>query len=93
MSGKYNGIQAVITILNHLATYVPCAAHTLNLVGLHSIQRVTFFGIFQKKFNFLFKLNIEMGKADKKSKIVIERTKVNNVVSQKGGNLSTKKAM
>ena len=32
-----------------------------------------------------------MGKADEKSKIVIERTKVNNVVSQKGGNLSTKK--
>ena len=35
MSGKYNGVQAVINNLNQLAKYVPCAAHTLNLVGLH----------------------------------------------------------
>ena len=35
MSGKYNGVQAVINNLNQLAKYVPCAVHTLNLVRLH----------------------------------------------------------
>ena len=33
MSGKYNGMQAIIREQNELAVYVPCAAHSLNLVG------------------------------------------------------------
>ncbi|KAL4085416.1 hypothetical protein QTP88_027275 [Uroleucon formosanum] len=33
MSGVYNGLQAKIKQLNSLAYYVPCSAHSLNLVG------------------------------------------------------------
>ena len=34
MSGTYKGVQARIKQINPLAEWVPCAAHTLNLVGL-----------------------------------------------------------
>ncbi|XP_031345831.1 zinc finger MYM-type protein 1-like [Photinus pyralis] len=33
MSGKYNGLQAKVMQENKLATWVPCAAHSLNLVA------------------------------------------------------------
>ncbi|CAB4006330.1 Hypothetical predicted protein [Paramuricea clavata] len=33
MSGKYNGMQAIIRQQCNLAEYVPCAAHSLNLVA------------------------------------------------------------
>ena len=33
MSGKYHGLQANITQINPLPEYVPCSAHSLNLVG------------------------------------------------------------
>ena len=33
MSGRYNGLQARIKQLNKFAEYVPCFAHSLNLVG------------------------------------------------------------
>lgn len=36
MSGKYKGLQARITDHNSLAEYVPCTAHSLNLVGTHA---------------------------------------------------------
>ncbi|XP_065662612.1 zinc finger MYM-type protein 1-like [Hydra vulgaris] len=56
MSGKYSGVQAQITAQNDLARYVPCAAHTLNLVRVHSAEvspfMITFFGKVQKIFNF-----------------------------------------
>lgn len=32
MSGKYNGIQALVLAENNLALWVPCAGHSLNLV-------------------------------------------------------------
>ncbi|KAF0722555.1 zinc finger MYM-type protein 1-like [Aphis craccivora] len=38
MSGRYNGLQAKIKELNPLAVYIPCAAHSLNLVGTHAVQ-------------------------------------------------------
>ena len=38
MAGKYNGVQARINGLNELAIFVPCAAHTLNLVGVHAAE-------------------------------------------------------
>ncbi|GBL88188.1 hypothetical protein AVEN_117779-1 [Araneus ventricosus] len=34
MAGKYQGVQAHISGSNPLAKFVPCAAHTLNLVGV-----------------------------------------------------------
>ena len=49
MSGKYQGLQAQIKNKNSLARYVPCMAHTLNLVGVHAAEvssmMITFFGI------------------------------------------------
>ncbi|GFR08181.1 zinc finger MYM-type protein 1 [Trichonephila clavata] len=39
MSGCYNGLQAHIKRINHLAHYVPCAALSLNLVGVSCAQR------------------------------------------------------
>ncbi|XP_065662990.1 uncharacterized protein LOC136085596 [Hydra vulgaris] len=38
MSGKYNGVKAHIHSLNESARFVPCAAHTLNLVGVHAAE-------------------------------------------------------
>lgn len=33
MSDKYNGMQAIILQHCELAEYIPCIAHSLNLVG------------------------------------------------------------
>ena len=33
MSGKYKGMQAIIKERNHQAEYIPCVAHSLNLLG------------------------------------------------------------
>ena len=38
MSGQYTGLQARIREINPLAVYVPCAAHSLNLVGVHAVE-------------------------------------------------------
>jgi len=56
MAGKYKGVQARITALNELACFVPCSAHSLNLVGVHaasaSPKMISFFGIVQNLFVF-----------------------------------------
>ena len=56
MAGVYKGVQAQILKMNGHARFVPCAAHTLNLVGVHaasvSTMMVTFFGTVQAIFNF-----------------------------------------
>lgn len=56
MAGKYNGVQAVICRKNELATFIPCAAHSLNRIGVHAAETsptmISFFGIIQKVFNF-----------------------------------------
>jgi hypothetical protein len=56
MSGKYSGLQSRIKEENRLADYVPCAAHSLNLVGTASvnccIEAVSFFGIVQQIYAF-----------------------------------------
>jgi hypothetical protein len=41
MSGKYNGLQAKVVHQNKLAEWVPCAAHSFNLVGLAAAQSCT----------------------------------------------------
>jgi len=33
MSGQYSGLQARIKEINPLAEYIPCSAHSLNLIG------------------------------------------------------------
>ena len=38
MSGRVKGVQAQILKENPLATFSPCAFHTLNLVGVHAVR-------------------------------------------------------
>lgn len=56
MSGKYTGLQARIKEKCEFATFVPCAGHSLNLVGVHAAGCVSeatkFFEIVQKVYNF-----------------------------------------
>lgn len=60
MSGKYNGLQAHLKKINPLIHYVPCAAHSLNLVGVNSIEDScptarNFFGFLQSLYVFCAK--------------------------------------
>jgi len=58
MSGKYKGVKTRILQINNLAMYVPCNAHSLNLVGNYAakvcigIRMTTFFDTVQQIFNF-----------------------------------------
>ena len=38
MSGRYNGLQAHLKNKNPLIHYIPCAAHSLNLVGTNTVE-------------------------------------------------------
>ncbi|KAK0156468.1 Zinc finger MYM-type protein 1 [Merluccius polli] len=38
MSGKYNGLQAQLKKNKPLIHYIPCAAHSLNLVGVNCVE-------------------------------------------------------
>lgn len=56
MSGVYSGVQAHMRKVNDLAVWVPCAAHSLNLVGASAAEccnhAVNFFGILQSLYCF-----------------------------------------
>lgn len=56
MCGKHSGVQARILELNSRAFYVPCNAHTLNLVLNDSanccLEAVSFFSLIQAIYNF-----------------------------------------
>lgn len=56
MSGKYNGLQAKIREKNSLACWIPCAAHSLNLVAKNAAEScssaVSFFDFVEKLFVF-----------------------------------------
>ena len=56
MSGLYLGVQSRIKTINPLAEYVPCSAHSLNLVGTCAAESVTevvdFFSTLQELYNF-----------------------------------------
>lgn len=56
MSGTYAGVQARFREINTLAEWVPCAAHSLNLVGSTIVkcclEAINFFGIVQKIYSF-----------------------------------------
>lgn len=56
MSGRYRGVQAVIRSRCPYAYFIPCAAHSLNLIGRAAVdlnfECVGFFGIVQQFFNF-----------------------------------------
>lgn len=56
MSGKYNGLQARIAEINPRASFIPSAAHSLNLVGLNAssscLSAVSYFLFVQEVYNF-----------------------------------------
>ena len=57
MSGRYNGMQAHIRRENPLAIFIPCTAHSLNLVGQAAVgccrHAVAFFDFVQRLYVFL----------------------------------------
>ena len=59
MSGTYKGAQSRIREINSLAEWIPCATHTLNLVGVTSAncceETEQFFTFVQSLFNFFSK--------------------------------------
>ncbi|GBP98394.1 Zinc finger MYM-type protein 1 [Eumeta japonica] len=56
MSGRYKGMQQKILEHNKYAVFIPCAAHTLNLIGRSAVDcctiAVNFFSIVQLLYNF-----------------------------------------
>ena len=56
MSGIYAGLQQLIKNRNEYAEYVPCAAHSLNLVGTHAVEScptaADYFNDLQSLYNF-----------------------------------------
>lgn len=56
MAGIHKGVQARIAERNELAEFVPCLAHSLNLVGVHSAsscqETVNLFELIQKLYCF-----------------------------------------
>ncbi|XP_013782579.1 zinc finger MYM-type protein 1-like [Limulus polyphemus] len=56
MAGAYSGLQARIKELNELVHFVPCTAHSLNLVGVSSVDScldaITFFNFLQNLYTF-----------------------------------------
>lgn len=56
MSGCYKGLQSHMKEIDPLAEWVPCATHTLNLIGVNSVncclETEDFFSFVQDLFNF-----------------------------------------
>lgn len=56
MSGKYNGLQSKVLENNKLASWIPCATHSLNLVGKAAaeccIAAVEFFDFLEQLYVF-----------------------------------------
>ncbi|XP_069494240.1 zinc finger MYM-type protein 1-like [Ambystoma mexicanum] len=56
MAGQYSGLQARIKEINKFAVYVPCAGHSLNLVGVKAaecnMQVVSYFDFVQHLYTF-----------------------------------------
>jgi hypothetical protein len=57
MSGIYSGLQARIKERNNLAVYVPCAAHSLNLIGVSAadccLNATSYFMFLEQIYVFL----------------------------------------
>ena len=56
MAGKYNGVQALLSLESSNCTFSSYVNHTLNLVGVDSAESckkaITFFGTIQQVYNF-----------------------------------------
>lgn len=74
MSGKYNGLQSKIIAENSLATWVPCAAHSLNLVGKAAAECCYFAISF---FNFLEEIYVFFTSSTHRYNVLTENLKSN----------------
>lgn len=78
MSGQYKGLQSRIRAVNPLAIFVPCAAHSLQLVGSaaaeSSDESAAFFTLEQQLYNFFSgstsRWQILLSKLDEKSTVL-----------------------
>ncbi|ESN93388.1 hypothetical protein HELRODRAFT_180917 [Helobdella robusta] len=56
IAGKYSGLQAQIKEVNHQVAFIPCSAHSLNLVGTNAAESCAeacnFFWLIQHVYNF-----------------------------------------
>ncbi|KAG8196025.1 hypothetical protein JTE90_028995 [Oedothorax gibbosus] len=56
MAGRYSGLQARLKSLDPLADFLPCAAYSLNLVGVNDVESCSFtlqfFCLMQQVYNF-----------------------------------------
>lgn len=61
MSGIYKGLQGRIKAQNSYAEYTPCAAHRLNLIGVHSAEScseaIEFFDLIECLYTFFFEID------------------------------------
>ena len=71
MSGKYNGMQQRIQQISLYAIYIPCAAHSLNLVGRSAVDfcliAVSFFATVQQIYKFLLLQPKKVSERERKS--------------------------
>ena len=67
MSGKYNGLQKLIKDVCRLAEYCPCCGHSLNLIGLCTVEAcaasASLFSFIQNVYAFLCCINTSMTEA------------------------------
>lgn len=76
MVGRYKGLKSRILQRNPYAKFVPCCAHSLNLVALHSAsvntEIITFFGAIQNLFNFFVHSTVRWDKLKNTLKISLK---------------------
>jgi len=68
MSGKYTGMQRILKNENSLVDYIPCAGHSLNLVGQSAVnccvEAVSYFGLLQHLPLCILCINTSLGCPD-----------------------------
>lgn len=79
MIGQFKGLQAYVKYKNPFIVFIPCTAHSLNLVGVNSVtfcaEAVNFFDFFEKLYNFFsgwthrWKILINISKKEVKNNI------------------------
>lgn len=76
MAGIYKGVQARVKELNPLAYFVPCSAHSLNLVGTNALSKSLaaklLLGQVQNLYNFFSKSTIRWATLLKHAKITMK---------------------
>jgi hypothetical protein len=70
MKGKHSGVQRRIRNINPRAFFVPCSAHSLNLIVNDAVksskEAIEFFDIIQKVYVFIFGIFTPLAKAPHK---------------------------